>query len=41
VKEGLLDPVNNVDNCQLLFACTFGMMLGFLRHVGLLFLCLL
>jgi hypothetical protein len=29
VKEGLLDPLNNIDNCQLLFACACGTMLGF------------
>jgi hypothetical protein len=29
VKEGLLDPVNQVEDCQLLFACVCGAMLGF------------
>jgi hypothetical protein len=29
VKQGLLDPVKHVNNCQLLFACACGMMLGF------------
>ncbi len=29
VKEGLLDPLNDVDDCMLLFACACGTMLGF------------
>jgi hypothetical protein len=29
VKQGLLDPVKDVDNCQLLFACACGTLLGF------------
>jgi hypothetical protein len=29
VKQALLDPVNHIDDCQLLFACACGTMLGF------------
>jgi hypothetical protein len=29
VRDGLLDPENNVEDCQLLFACVCGTMLGF------------
>jgi hypothetical protein len=29
VKEGLLNPVNDVTNCQLLFTCACSTMLGF------------
>ena len=29
VKEGLLDPTTSVEDCQLLFACSCGTMLGF------------
>jgi hypothetical protein len=29
VKQGLLDPENDVSDCQLLFACACGTMLGF------------
>ena len=29
VKKGLLDPVNDVEDCQLLFAMACGTMLGF------------
>jgi hypothetical protein len=29
VKEGLLDPTTSVEDCQLLFACACGTMLGF------------
>jgi hypothetical protein len=29
VRQGLLDPETDVDDCQLLFACACGTMLGF------------
>ncbi len=29
VKQGLLDAVNDVENCQLILACACGTMLGF------------